>query len=69
MSLGEEERDLDEAELDLDDALPPPPPIAAAPPAPPLPRASLLFLRSLLRDRDRLEDDRDEDLRRFHQRI
>ena len=60
MSLGDEERERDEAEDDLEDALPPP-----APPLPPPPRASLLFLRSLLLLRERLEDDRDDDLR-FH---
>ena len=57
MSLGDEERERDEAEDDLEDALPPPAPLP--------PRASLLFLRSLLLLRERLEDDRDDDLR-FH---
>ena len=61
MSLGDEERERDEAEDDLEDALPPP----APPLPPPPPRASLLFLRSLLLLRERLEDDRDDDLR-FH---
>lgn len=55
MSLGDEDRERDEAEEDLEEALPPPGPLP--------PRASLLFLRSLLLLRERLEDDRDEDLR------
>ena len=60
MSLGDEERERDEAEDDLEDALPPPAPLP--------PRASLLFLRSLLLLRERLEDDRDDDLR-FHNHL